>query len=165
MAKKTKKSNAKPANAGGSSKRDKAPMASKQLLANKSFGQNFLKNPGILDKIMDAADVKPSDCVFEIGPGTGNLTSRLLRSAKQVIAQEIDPRMVAAVQKRAQAEGTVNKLTINQGDCLKANWPPFHCCVANLPYQISSPFTFKLLAHASRWRCAVIMFQKEFAER
>ncbi|CAD7929560.1 unnamed protein product [Amoebophrya sp. A120] len=147
-----------------SNKQQTAPL-SKQLLADKSFGQNFLKNPGILDKIMKAADVQGFEIAYEIGPGTGNLTSRLLKEAKQVIAQEIDPRMVAAVQKRAQAENQSHKFTIKQGDCLKADWPPFHVLVANLPYQISSPFTFKLLAQKHKWRCAVIMFQKEFAER
>ncbi|CAD7973365.1 unnamed protein product [Amoebophrya sp. A25] len=146
--------------------RQAAAPLSKQLLADKSFGQNFLKNPGILDKIMTAADIQGHEIAFEIGPGTGNLTSRLLKSSKTVIAQEIDPRMVAAVQKRAQAEGTSARLTLRQGDCLKADWPPFHVLVANLPYQISSPFTFKLLAHnKGKWRTAVVMFQKEFAER
>eukprot|EP00392_Amoebophrya_sp_AT5.2_P010418 g10478.t1 len=141
-----------------------APL-SKQLLADKSFGQNFLKNPGILDKIMKAAEIGSHELVYEVGPGTGNLTSRLLKEAKNVIAQEIDPRMVCASQKRAQAQGDGHKILVKQGDCLKADWPPFHVLVANLPYQISSPFTFKLCAHATKWRCAVVMFQKEFAER
>merc|ERR1711939_797001 len=51
------------------------------------------------------------------------------------------------------------------GDVLRTPWPVFHVCTANLPYQISSPFTFKLLAHRPAFRCAVLMFQKEFAER
>merc|ERR1719253_1523401 len=54
---------------------------------------------------------------------------------------------------------------VKQGDALRTEFPPFDMCVANLPYQISSAFTFKLLAHRPLFRCAVIMFQYEFAER
>eukprot|EP00397_Hematodinium_sp_SG-2012_P034922 GEMP01037503.1.p1 GENE.GEMP01037503.1~~GEMP01037503.1.p1 ORF type:complete len:340 (+),score=72.78 GEMP01037503.1:110-1129(+) len=134
------------------------------LPLEKKHGQHLLKNPGILDKIVLASDLKPSDIVFEIGPGTGNLTMMLLAQAKTVIAQEIDHRMAAEVKKRAINSGKTN-LIVREGDCLRADWPPFHACVANLPYKISSPFTFKLLAHRPVFRCAVIMFQLEFAQR
>merc|ERR1719333_1376049 len=56
-------------------------------------------------------------------------------------------------------------LEVVEGDVLRADWPAFDACVANLPYQISSPFTFRLLAHRPLFRSAVLMFQKEFAER
>jgi len=134
------------------------------LPLQKKHGQHLLKNPGILEKIIEASDIKSSDTVFEIGPGTGNLTMLLAQRAKQVIAQEIDPRMAAEVKKRVNGAGKTN-LLIREGDVLRAEWPPFHVCAANLPYNISSPFTFKLLAHRPMFRCAVIMFQKEFAER
>jgi 18S rRNA (adenine1779-N6/adenine1780-N6)-dimethyltransferase len=58
-----------------------------------------------------------------------------------------------------------NKLQVIQGDVLKVPMPFFDVCVANLPYQISSPFLFKLLSHRPMFRCAVIMFQLEFAQR
>lgn len=131
---------------------------------NKKHGQHLLKNPGIVDKIVAACDLKPSDTIFEIGPGTGNLTMRLLETAKKVIAYEIDPRMASEVRKRAMTAGRQN-LTVEEGDCLRGVWPVFDVCAANLPYQISSPFTFRLLAHRPSFRCAVLMFQKEFAER
>jgi len=134
------------------------------LPLQKKHGQHLLKNPGILEKIVSASELKATDIVFEIGPGTGNLTMMLLGIAKTVVAQEIDPRMAAEVKKRAISSGKTN-LIVKEGDCLRCDWPPFHACVANLPYQISSPFTFKLLAHRPVFRCAVIMFQKEFAER
>mmetsp|Transcript_65222 Transcript_65222/g.155776 ORF Transcript_65222/g.155776 Transcript_65222/m.155776 type:complete len:337 (-) Transcript_65222:186-1196(-) len=134
------------------------------LPTNKKHGQHMLKNPGIVDKIVAAADIKPSDVVFEIGPGTGNLTMRLLEQSKRVIAYEIDPRMAAEVRKRAMTAGRTN-LEVKDGDVLRTPWPIFDVCTANLPYQISSPFTFKLLAHRPTFRCAVLMFQKEFAER
>eukprot|EP00448_Togula_jolla_P012491 CAMPEP_0170606784 /NCGR_PEP_ID=MMETSP0224-20130122/20703_1 /TAXON_ID=285029 /ORGANISM="Togula jolla, Strain CCCM 725" /LENGTH=331 /DNA_ID=CAMNT_0010931901 /DNA_START=108 /DNA_END=1103 /DNA_ORIENTATION=+ len=131
---------------------------------NKKHGQHLLKNPGIVDKIVAAADIKPSDTVFEIGPGTGNLTMRLLEVAKRVVAYEIDGRMAAEVRKRAQNAGR-NSLEVQEGDVLRTKWPTFDVCAANLPYQISSPFVFRLLAHRPVFRCAVLMFQKEFAER
>lgn len=131
---------------------------------NKKHGQHLLKNPGILDKIVAACDLKPSDTCFEIGPGTGNLTMRLLETSKKVIAFEIDGRMASEVRKRAMSAGRPN-LEVQEGDCLRSAWPAFDVCAANLPYQISSPFTFRLLAHRPSFRCAVLMFQKEFAER
>jgi len=140
------------------------PTAGSHLPVNKKHGQHMLKNPGIVDKIVAAADIKPSDTVFEIGPGTGNLTMRLLDEGKRVIAHEIDPRMAAEVRKRAINAGKTN-LDIQEVDVLRGEWPAFNVCTANLPYQISSPFVFKLLAHRPLFRCAVLMFQKEFAER
>ena len=67
---------------------------------NKSKGQHLLKNPMILKEIVNKSGIKPSDIVLEIGPGTGNLTMLMLEVAKQVIAVEVDPRMVAQLLKR-----------------------------------------------------------------
>merc|ERR1719384_3095778 len=89
---------------------------------------------------------------------------QLLDKGKRVVAHEIDPRMAAEVRKRAVAAGKMN-LDVQEIDVLRGKWPTFDVCTANLPYQISSPFTFKLLAHRPLFRCAVLMFQKEFAER
>ena len=140
------------------------PSSGLSLPLDKSFGQHLLKNPGILDKIIEASHINTTDTVLEVGPGTGNVTIRLCALAKQVVALEIDPRMAAEVKKRIQAAGR-NNLKVIEGDAIKTNFPVFDVCVANLPYQISSPFVFKLLAHKPRFRCAVVMFQKEFAER
>lgn len=149
---------------GGSAKQARYSPTANMIPTNKKHGQHFLKNPGIVDKIVAACDLKPSDKVMEIGPGTGNLTMRLLETAKKVIAFEIDGRMAAEVKKRAQNAGR-NNLEVTEGDCLRGTWPAFDVCAANLPYQISSPFTFRLLAHRPSFRCAVLMYQKEFAER
>jgi len=65
---------------------------------NKDFGQHILRNPMVVQSIVDKAAIKSSDVVMEIGPGTGNLTAKLLEKAKKVIAFEIDPRMVASPQ-------------------------------------------------------------------
>jgi len=132
---------------------------------NKQFGQHLLKNPLILDAIVDKAELKPTDTVLEIGSGTGNLTVRLLERVKKVIAVEIDPRMVAELQRRISTSEHKLKLFVLVGDVLKFDLPYFDVCVANLPYAISSPLTFKLLAHRPIFRSAVIMYQREFALR
>lgn len=73
--------------------------------------------------------------------------------------------MVAELQKRVQGTPYQAKLQIIVGDVLKTELPFFDICVANIPYQISSPLVFKLLLHRPYFRCAVLMFQKEFAQR
>lgn len=134
------------------------------VILDKKKGQHLLKNTGILDKIISAADIKPTDTVLEIGPGTGNLTVRLLPLARRVVAFDIDPRMVAEVKKRSVNLGYSN-LEVREGDALKSDLGDFDVCTANLPYQISSPFVFKLLSLQNKYRCAVLMFQEEFALR
>ncbi|KAH7373324.1 hypothetical protein KP509_17G049900 [Ceratopteris richardii] len=131
----------------------------------KSKGQHILKNPLVVQSIVQKAGLKSTDVVLEIGPGTGNLTLKLLDVAKKVIAIEVDPRMVLELQRRVQGTPFANKLQIIQGDVLRTELPYFDICVANIPYQISSPITFKLLSHRPFFRCAVIMFQREFAMR
>ena len=73
--------------------------------------------------------------------------------------------MVAELQKRVQCTPYQSKLEIIVGDVLKSELPFFNACVANIPYQISSPLVFKLLLHRPFFRCAILMFQKEFAHR
>ncbi|CAL8461724.1 g1255 [Coccomyxa elongata] len=131
----------------------------------KSRGQHILKNPQVIQSIVDKAGVKSTDVVLEIGPGTGNLTMKLLERAKKVVAVEVDHRMVLELQRRIQGTQFASHLQIIQGDVMKQDLPYFDICVANIPYQISSPLTFKLLAHRPAFRAAVIMFQHEFAMR
>ena len=109
--------------------------------------------------------VQATDVVLEIGPGTGNMTVKLLEVAKRVIAVEVDARMVAEVQKRVQGTPLAPKLQLVLGDVLRTALPYFDVCVANVPYNISSAIVFKLLVHRPLFRCAVIMFQEEFALR
>ena len=103
--------------------------------------------------------------MLEVGPGTGNMTVKLLEKVKKVVACEIDPRLVAELQKRVQGTPLHSKLEIRVGDVLKNDLPFFDVCVANMPYQISSPFVFKLLMHRPFFKCAILMFQREFALR
>jgi 18S rRNA (adenine1779-N6/adenine1780-N6)-dimethyltransferase len=132
---------------------------------NKAKGQHLLKNPMILKEIVSKSGIKPSDIVLEIGPGTGNLTMLMLEIAKQVIAVEVDPRMVGQLMKRVGISEHQNKLKLIQGDILKTQLPFFDLCVANIPYQISSPIVFKLLSHRPLFKCAVLLVQREFAMR
>ena len=135
------------------------------IAPNTDLGQHFLKNPAVVTAIVAKAAIKSTDVVLEIGPGTGNVTVPLLEQSKKTIALEYDSRMVREVLKRTQGTPLEKKLTVIQGDALKLAWPFFDVMVANVPYQISSGLVFKLLSHRPMFRCAVMMFQEEFALR
>lgn len=133
---------------------------------NTDLGQHILKNPGVAQAIVDKASVKQSDIVLEIGPGTGNLTTKILEKAKKVICVEMDPRMAAEITKRFQGTPEGKRLELILGDVIKMpELPYFDVCISNTPYQISSPLTFKLLATQPSPRSCVLMFQREFAMR
>lgn len=87
---------------------------------------------------MNKADLKPSDVVLEVGPGTGNLTVRILEKAKKVIAVELDPRMAAEVTKRVQGKPEQKRLEVMLGDVIKTELPHFDVCISNTPYQVRS---------------------------
>ncbi|OMJ10507.1 Dimethyladenosine transferase [Smittium culicis] len=133
---------------------------------NKELGQHILTNPLVSQSIVDKAGVKQTDVVLEVGPGTGNLTVRILAAAKKVIACEADPRLAAELTKRVSETEYSRRLEILNGDVMLHDpLPFFDVCISNTPYQISSPLTFKLLMHKPTFRCAVLMFQREFALR
>jgi 18S rRNA (adenine1779-N6/adenine1780-N6)-dimethyltransferase len=136
-----------------------------QAPLNKEFGQHLLKNPLIIQSIVQKAGIKSTDTVLEIGPGTGNLTIKLLEVAKKVEAIEVDPRLAAELRKRVQNLPEGKRLHLTLGDALKIQFPFFDVCVANVPYQISSPLIFKLLLHRPLFHRALLMFQREFALR
>lgn len=132
---------------------------------NKNAGQHILKNPLVVQGIIDKADLKSSDVVLEVGSGTGNLTVKILEKAKEVIAVEMDPRMTMELVKRVQTIHDQKRLKILLGDVIKTDLPYFDVCISNTPYQISSPLIFKLLKQSPPPRLAVLMFQREFAMR
>lgn len=140
------------------------PKHNNLITPNTALGQHFLKNPAIIQAIIQKSSVKSTDVVLEIGPGTGNMTMPLLQKSSKVLAMEYDPRMVRELNKRVEGTPLRNKLQIIQGDAIQSQWPKFDVCVANVPYQISSALVFKLLQHY-HFRCAVLMFQEEFALR
>ncbi|KAK6903764.1 dimethyladenosine transferase [Kwoniella mangroviensis CBS 8507] len=139
--------------------------ARNHLFDTARFGQHILTNPLVAQGIVDKANLKPTDIVLEVGPGTGNLTVRILAACNKVVAVEMDPRMAAEVQKRVLGKPEQKKLEVMIGDFVKADLPYFDVCISNTPYQISSPLVFKLLSHRPIPRCAVLMFQREFALR
>lgn len=106
------------------------------LMFNTGIGQHILKNPLIVNSIIDKAALRPTDVVLEVGPGTGNMTVKLLEKAKKVVACELDPRLVAELHKRVQGTPLASKLQALVGDALKSDLPFFDACVANLPYQV-----------------------------
>nr|ASF90277.1 hypothetical protein SPAR01865 [Bartheletia paradoxa] len=135
------------------------------LFNTERFGQHILKNPLVAQGIVDKANLRPTDVVLEVGPGTGNLTVRILEQCKHVTVVEMDPRMAAELAKRVQGKPEQRRLEIVIGDFCKAELPYFDVVISNTPYQISSPLVFKLLSHRPLWRCAILMFQREFALR
>lgn len=113
---------------------------------------------------MDKANLRPTDIVLEVGPGTGNLTMRILEKAKLCTAVEMDPRMAAELTKRVQGKSVNSlgcdlpyhsrflsrpeqrKLNIMIGDFVKADLPYFDVCISNTPYQVRhSPLSWLLL--------------------
>ncbi|CAI9282511.1 unnamed protein product [Lactuca saligna] len=136
-----------------------------RLQLYKSRGQHLLTNPRILDSIVRSSGVGPGDTVLEIGPGTGNLTLKLLEVADKVVAVEVDKRMVQALHTRVSEQGLSEKLTIISKDALKTDFPHFDLVVANIPYNISSPLVAKLVFGGYHFRSATLLLQKEFAIR
>ncbi len=131
----------------------------------KRFGQNFLHDKHVLDRIVDAADFHGDDRILEIGPGPGALTERLLATGLPILAVEIDRDLGAALQARKETH-----LEVVVGDVLRLDWaellsnPPYKL-VANLPYNISSQILFRALDHRYAFRRLVLMFQKEVGDR
>jgi len=121
----------------------------------KRKGQHFLNDCAILDRIARYADLKASDVVLEIGPGTGFLTEVLASRSKQVYAIEVDPELASGL------KGRFPNVDIIQGDALKLDLPGYNKIVSNLPYQISTKITLRLLPRP--FDLAVLMYQKEFA--
>ncbi|CAG7997385.1 unnamed protein product [Penicillium olsonii] len=162
---KVQKSKRNGASQGMSDAAAKTKAAHSIFKMNTDIGQHVLKNPGIAAAIVEKAELKQSDIVLEIGPGTGNLTAKILEKAKKCIAVELDPRMAAEVTKRFQSTPYQKRLDVILGDVMKTELPYFDVCISNTPYQISSPLTFKLLATSPAPRSCILMFQREFALR
>lgn len=130
--------------------------------AKKHFGQNFLTDKNLLNKIVEEANIENKD-VIEIGPGMGALTQFLVKKAKTVTAYEIDLDLKRALN---QLEKEHENLTIKFEDILKVEIPKdkTYDVVANIPYNITSPIIFKLL-DTPNINSATLMVQKEVCDR
>lgn len=124
--------------------------------------QHFLTDPRIVARIADLLDVS-GRVVLEIGPGDGILTQALLDRGARVISVELDPTLITRLSGRFASEISDGSLTLIHGDAVKVPLPPFEIVMANLPYSISSPITFRLLDIG--FEAAILMYQKEFADR
>jgi len=124
---------------------------------SKRLGQHYLLDKGIANRQVQYANVGESDTVLEIGPGLGILTKIMSERAKRVIAIEMDP--VTADYLRRE----IRNAEIITGDVLKVSLPSFDKVVSNLPFNISSPLTFRLLDRD--FELGILMYQKEFAQR
>lgn len=129
------------------------------------FSQNFLVDRSTIDRIVAAIGLSGDDHVVEIGPGRGALTGQLEAAAGELVLVEIDRDLVAALERR------FPQLRILSADALKVDFDALfpadvrYRVVGNLPYNISTPLIFRLLAHATRMRDAYFMLQDEVVAR
>lgn len=147
-------------------------LESRGLRAKKSWGQNFLTDKRVQERIVAAANVGPEDVVVEIGAGCGALTRWLVERAGQLIAIEPDPDMVALLREELGQHANlriepVDALSFDFAAAARAAGRPL-VVVGNLPYQITSPILFAVSEAAAGGQVigrAVFMVQKEFAQR
>lgn len=142
------------------------------LRADKKFGQNFLLDGNLTDKISRTAGKVDGVTIFEIGPGPGGLTRSLLKTqAKHVIALEYDPRVISALSHLT--DGFSDRFTLHHQDALEANLLSMsdepRAIVANLPYNIATPLLIgwlsQIRADEAAYNSMTLMFQKEVAQR
>lgn len=150
-----------------------SPKIIKELLAkyetrpSKGLGQNFLIDAHVLEKIINSAEIKPSDTILEVGPGLGTLTKALAEKAGKVIAIEKDETMVKALKETLKDFSNVQ---IENCDILEfiGNWKlktESYKVVANIPYYLTSPLIRMFLEAKKRPDFMVLMIQKEVAQR
>lgn len=137
----------------------------------KRYGQNFLIDTGVLDRIVAAAEITKEDCVLEIGPGIGTMTQYLAENAGEVIAVEIDKALIPILKETLAAYDNVTvlnedilKVDINQIVEERNAGKPVKV-VANLPYYITTPIIMGLFESHVPLKSITIMVQKEVAER
>lgn len=144
------------------SKTTKSILNQNGITLNRNLGQNYLIDKNKRDQIIGFGEITKDDVVLEIGTGIGTLTIELAKKARKVIAIEQDTRICEILARRLEEEKIDNVDLIND-DALKVDFPHFNKIISNLPYQISSPITFKFLDYD--FDLAVLMYQKEFADR
>lgn len=141
------------------------------LKAHKTLGQNFLKEPNICRQIVSLAGIDASETVLEIGAGLGAMTIELAVNARQVIAVEKDRQLVPVLRAELLAH-RVHNVQLLQQDIMSLNWEPLTrslekplVVMGNLPYNVSSQIIVMLIRERQWVDRAVLMFQKELADR
>ncbi len=134
----------------------------------KRFGQNFLRDPGVIGRILDAVDPRPGDHLVEIGPGQGAISVGLLRAAGRLDAIELDRDLAGPLAARCRELGELHLIV---GDALSFDFCALRAggeqlrVIGNLPYNISTPLLFHLLDQAPCIRDLHLMLQKEVVDR
>ena len=148
-------------------------MKKYHIKANKNLGQNFLIDEQVIEKIVNASDIKKEDCIIEIGPGLGTLTKELLEKAGKVISVELDKKMITILKDRF---ALYNNFELINNDILQVDLKNIITTekekglknvkvVANLPYYITTPIIMKLLEEKLDLESITVMVQKEVADR
>ena len=155
----------------GNAKNTKEIISKYDFAFQKRFGQNFLVDPHVLEKIIKIAGITKNDFVLEIGPGIGTLTQVLAENAREVTAVEIDRMLIPILEDTLSGW---NNVTIIQNDILKTDIEKIAVeknggnpvkVVANLPYYITTPVIMELLEKKLPLESVTVMVQKEVAER
>lgn len=136
--------------------------------AKKSLGQNFLVDPGLQKRIVDALDAEADDEVLEIGPGTGALTQHLAGTVRRLVAVELDDRLIEQLREELGDRPGVEFVHADALELEPSEWLDDFATtkvVGNIPYNITTPLIFWLLERAVRPERAVLMVQKEVADR
>ena len=127
------------------------------------YSQNFLRSPRLVARLLDASDLSKDDTVYDIGAGSGIITSELAKRVKKVIAVEYDPGALATLKRNT---GQLTNVAIKAGDVLTTELPssPFKV-VANIPFHLSSAIVQKLIQAPVRPTTIHLITQKQFAEK
>ncbi|MDX1932061.1 MAG: 16S rRNA (adenine(1518)-N(6)/adenine(1519)-N(6))-dimethyltransferase RsmA [Capsulimonadales bacterium] len=150
-------------------------LAAHGLHLSKRFGQNFLIDRNHLMRVVETADVRPDDLLFEIGPGVGTLTVELAQRAAKVLSVELDRGVLPALR---ETTAPYSNVEIVEGDALRLDLPTFlperwgvpsenalGKVAANIPYNITSPILVLLLENRRFFRSVTLMVQREVADR
>ena len=141
-------------------------MSKKPDIYRKKWGQNFLNDTNLLDRIVRTLNPNKDDVILEIGPGDGSLTEKIFHQVKEMAAIEIDPYLIKHLSSRSDLRG----LHIIHGDVLQQDIKDIPISnpvrvIGNIPYNITSPIIFWLIEQLDYWKDAFIMMQKEVGER
>jgi 16S rRNA (adenine1518-N6/adenine1519-N6)-dimethyltransferase len=152
------------------------PAAIRRLAARhgirprKSLGQHFLIEPSLARRIVELAGVRPGSRVLEVGAGLGSLTISLAEAGADVVALEVDPKLVPALSEAVAPFG--NQVRVVMADAMDADWAAIlgpegaeWAMVANLPYNVATPVVIRALESEPRIRRLLVMVQREVGER
>ena len=145
----------------------RALLNAHNLRPKKGLGQNFLSDPGILDRIVESAQIPPDACVLEVGPGLGSMTRYLAAAARQVVVVELDANFIPVLH---DVLSPMDNVTIHQGDILALDPTQLipdedYLVVANIPYFITSALIRHLLETSRKPQRIVLTIQREVANR